>query len=54
MNNLKYKIIAYLGKKPDFHYEVSMENDGTGAKIAFWSDSLEKSKPTDDELKMFL
>jgi len=50
MNNLKYKIIAYLGKKPDFHYEVSMENDGTGAKIAFWSDSLEKSKPTDDEL----
>jgi len=50
MSNLKYKIIAYLGKKPDFHYEVSMENDGTGAKIAFWSDSLEKSKPTDDEL----
>jgi len=50
MSNLKYKIIAYLGRKPDFHSEVSMENDGTGAKIAFWSDSLEKSKPTDDEL----
>ena len=50
MTNLKYKIIAYLGKKPNFHSEVGMENDGKGSKIVFWSDSLEKSKPTDDEL----
>ena len=50
MSNLKYKIIAYLGTKPDFDLEVNMQNDGQGAYISFWSDSLEKSKPTDDQL----
>ena len=50
MSNLKYKIIAYLGKTPDFNLEVNMQNDGQGAYISFWSDSLEKAKPTDDQL----
>tara|TARA_Y100000768_G_C23638458_1_gene522920 strand:+ start:210 stop:539 length:330 start_codon:yes stop_codon:yes gene_type:complete len=50
MSNLKYKIIAYLGKKPDFNLEVIMQNDGQGAYISFWSDSLEKTKPTDAQL----
>ena len=50
MSNLKYKIIAYLGKTPDFNLEVIMQNDGQGAYISFWSDSLEKTKPTDAQL----
>ena len=49
MSNLKYKIIADLGKKPDFNSEVNMQNDGQGSFISFWSNTLEKDKPTDEE-----
>ena len=50
MSNLKYKIIAYLGKKPDFNSEVNMQNDGQVSFISFWSNTLEKDKPTDEQL----
>ena len=52
MNNLTYKIVAYLNRTPDFYNEVKLEDIGQGAYISFWSDSLEKSKPTDDELNL--
>ena len=50
MNNLSNKIKVYLGKTPDFLEEVKLQDDGQGAYISFWSDSLEKSKPTDEQL----
>ena len=50
MNKLDKKVIAYLGRKPDFQEEVNLQNDGSGDYISFWSDSLEKSKPTDEQL----
>ena len=50
MSKLDKKVIAYLGRKPDFQEEVNLQNDGSGDYISFWSDSLEKSKPTDEQL----
>jgi len=50
MNNLSNKIKVYLGKTPDFLEEVKLQDDGQGAYISFWSDSLEKAKPTDEQL----
>ena len=50
MNNLTYKIVAYLNRTPDFYKEVKLEDIGQGAYISFWSDSLEKTKPTDEQL----
>ena len=50
MSNIDKKIIAYLGRKPDFIEEVRLQDDGQGAYIKFWSDSLEKPKPTDAQL----
>ena len=49
MENLNFKIQAYLGKEFNDD-EVKLQDDGSGAYISFWSDSLAKSKPTDDEL----
>lgn len=49
MTNLYLKIVAYLGKHPK-ETEVKLQNDGDGDYIAFWSDSLEKTKPTDEQL----
>ena len=50
MINLDKKIIAYLGRTPNFETEVKLQDDGQGAYISFWVDSLEKPKPTDEQL----
>ena len=50
MEKLNFKIREYLGRKPDFNSEVKLRNDGSGDYISFWSDSLEKPKPTDAQL----
>jgi hypothetical protein len=49
MKNLSFKIIAYLGRKPDFTQEILLEDDGTGAKILKWN-ATDKVKPTDEQL----
>ena len=51
--SLSKKVETYLGRKPDFMNgtEVILQNDGEGDYIKFWSDSLEKPKPTDAQLK---
>jgi len=49
MNNLYHKIRAYLDR--DFtREEIRLQNDGDGDYIKFWSDGVEKSKPTDEQL----
>ena len=53
MANLDYKIEEYLGRKVNFNPdggEVLLQDDGSGAYIKYWSDSIEKSQPTDDQL----
>ena len=50
MSNINRKIEAYLGRKPESETEVKLQNDGQGVYIAFWSDSLDKPKPTDAQL----
>lgn len=50
MSNINRKIEAYLGRKPESETEVKLQDDGQGVYIAFWSDSLEKAKPTDEQL----
>jgi hypothetical protein len=50
MSKLDKKIEAYLGRTPDFETEVKLQDDGQGAYISFWLDSLEKPKPTDEQL----
>ena len=47
---LDKKVIAYLGRTPNFREEVKLQDDGQGQYISFWSDSLEKAKPTDEQL----
>ena len=53
MKNISNKIKVYLGRKPT-HEEVILQddfNDGvSNPYIVFWSDSLEKPKPTDAQL----
>jgi hypothetical protein len=49
MENISLKIQAYLGKEFNDD-EVKIQDDGSGPYISFWSDSLAKSKPTDDQL----
>ena len=51
--SLSKKVETYLGRKPDFMNgtEVILQNDGEGDYIKFWSDSLEKPKPTDEQLE---
>ena len=51
--SLKYKIIAYLDRAPDFRDEVKLQNDGNGDYIAEWNISSEKAKPTDEQLNAF-
>jgi len=49
MTQLHTKIKIYLGR--DYKdSEVELQNDGEGTYIKFWSDSLEKAKPTDEQL----
>tara|TARA_R110002020_G_C16121605_1_gene760385 strand:+ start:655 stop:972 length:318 start_codon:yes stop_codon:yes gene_type:complete len=50
MINLTNKIIAYLGRTPDFQEEVKLQNDGSGDYIKEWNISSEKVKPTDSQL----
>ena len=49
MENLLYKIIAYLDRTPDFLKEVKLQDDGQGAYIKKWNvDGV--AKPTDSQL----
>ena len=49
MENLLYKIIAYLDRTPDFLKEVKLQDDGQGAYIKEWNvDGV--AKPTDSQL----
>ena len=50
MSNINNKIIAYLGRTPDFTSEVRLQDDGSGAYIKEWNISSEKAKPTDSQL----
>ena len=50
MAQLSNKIRKYLDREVDFNKEVILQDDGDGAYISFWSDSIEKSKPTDEQL----
>ena len=51
MSNLTNKIIAYLGRTPDFLTEIKLENksDGKGDYIAEWN-AEDKIKPTEEQL----
>ena len=45
------KIIAYLGRKPNFETEVILRDDGDGVVyIKEWNITSEKAKPTDSQL----
>ena len=47
---LRYKIITYLGRTPDFQTEVKLQDDGDGVVyIAEWN-ATDKPKPTDAQL----
>ena len=48
---LDKKIIAYLGRIPDFTKEVKLKDNGDGVVyISEWNISSEKAKPTDAQL----
>ena len=47
---LDKKIIAYLGRTPDFQTEVKLQNDGSVDYIKEWNITSEKAKPTDAQL----
>ena len=48
--SLDKKIIAYLGRTPDFQTEVKLQDDGDGVVyIAEWN-ATDKVKPTDAQL----
>ena len=47
---LDKKVIAYLGRTPDFQTEVKLQNDGNGDYIKEWNITSEKAKPTDAQL----
>ena len=51
MENLDKKIIAYLGRTPDFIEEIKLQDDGMGAGpyIKHWG-ATDKVKPTDSQL----
>jgi hypothetical protein len=50
MNNIDKKIIAYLGRTPDFTSEVILQNDTGTDYIKEWNITSEKAKPTDAQL----
>ena len=47
--SLTNKIIAYLGRKPDFRTEVILQNDSGTDYIKEWN-AKDKVKPTDTQL----
>ena len=53
MAQLYTKVKLYLGRSFDFHHEIRLQDDGEGAYIAYWSDAVEKSKPTEEQLNAF-
>ena len=47
---LDKKIIAYLGRTPNFETEIKLQDDGDGvAYIKEWN-ATDKAKPTDEQL----
>jgi len=49
MSNLDKKVIAYLGRTPDFLEEVKLQDDGQGKYIKEWNvDGV--AKPTEAQL----
>ena len=48
MAQLSNKIIAYLGRTPDFKEEVKLQNDGGSDYIAEWN--VEEAQPTEEQL----
>jgi len=48
MSNLSNKIIAYLGRTPDFKEEVKLQNDGGSDYIAEWN--VAEAQPTEEQL----
>jgi len=54
MNNLDKKIIAYLGRTPDWDEEVILwddyDNNISNPYIKEWNITSEKVKPTDEQL----
>ena len=50
MSNLNKKIIAYLGRTPDFVEEVKLKDDGDGVVYIKEWNATDKPKPTDEQL----
>jgi len=50
MSNIDKKIIAYLGRKPDFETEVKLQDDGDGVVYIKEWNAKDKPKPTDAQL----
>ena len=50
MSNLNKKIIAYLGRTPDFVEEVKLKDDGDGVVYIKEWNATDKTKPTDEQL----
>ena len=51
MNNLSNKIIAYLGRTPDFETEVILQNDTGTDYIKEWN--VAEVQPTEEQLDTF-
>ena len=49
MSILADKIIAYLGRTPDFTLEIKLQNDGSEDYILEWN-ATDKVKPTEEQL----
>ena len=47
--SLYNKILAYLGRTPDFISEVKLQDDGSGVYIKEWN-AKDKVKPTNEQL----
>ena len=50
MSTLDKKIIAYLGRTPDFQTEVKLQDDGDGVVYIKEWNATDKPKPTDAQL----
>ena len=50
MINLDKKIIAYLGRTPNFETEVKLQDDGDGVVYIKEWNATDKPKPTDEQL----
>ena len=48
--SLNYKIIAYLGRTPNFETEVKLQDDGDGVVYIKEWNATDKAKPTDAQL----